>query len=348
MFSWLRILIILILVILSIVEILGSVFVIFNTTKNGNEDRFTLALETLNFINPINLPRVIVDQELPDGITNCNVNAIPATVNTDCKTLCGENGQLIYVDENQGYTINGIVLTQGYYCTSSSQDLSNCNSLYSKFVVGTSNEYICEDLFRTGIIKGIEWYKVVNGEYISNIQLKDKITNEIVDPFNTFVNFNDFNILDKVYVDASSATTSDGFNIACKNFTCFKDPCSNLPYTNFRYNSEDGTCTCTGGQNSDKNDPSSLCVGTGQLEDSYDAEKKILTISTNCASSATTSTPFENVYPCVDQTLPITGGSCDIFIVTQIPPFNVDDSLNTIGRNMWNKNVNIPTILFTS
>lgn len=306
-------------------------------------------LELLNFSSISNLPRIIIDQDRPSNIVGCFTTPIPATIQSDCKQLCGDQGKLVYIDSEQGFTDAGVQLSPGYYCVSTLQtDLENCNRLYGVFVVG-SNGYICENLYKTGmagINANLPLYKFVNNRYIESIVLRSVETDEVIDPLQTYVDFNDPNILTQVYVDASEATI-DGYKISCKNFVCFQDPCSSIPFTQFQYDVETGKCICTGGQNSDPQDDSSTCIGTGVSEDSYDASKQVISLTTNCATGSTLEPPFSNIYPCNNQSIPLDSGVSKIFLVPNYDyDFNTTIGAVNLPPNSWNKNVNVPTILF--
>lgn len=341
-----------IVLIIVLVEVIGSVRLIFNNTKKLSELEFqeiTNNLATLTFSSITNLPLIEVDQEKPPEVIGCFSAPIPASLDSDCKSLCGSDGQLIYISEAGGFTSTGVPLKEGYYCVSTTySNLNDCSRFYGVFVA-SANGYVCENLYKTGIagpMANLPLYKFVNGRYIPNIVLKRKSDDVVVDPMQTFIDFNSKESLDLYYVDASEADI-DGFNIACKNYVCFQDPCSSIPFTDFRYNVETGECACTGGTWTDPNDHSSMCVGTGVLQDSYDSNKAIFTLSTYCATSSTVDPLLnQNIYPCVNQNLPLEQGSFKIYTTHTNAMAPEVSNFTSVLPNMWSRHVDIPTILF--
>lgn len=307
--------IILVLVLLLVDLLLG----VFRNSKRLNYKEYESILDLVqlfNFSSISNLPIVQYD-EVVENIS-CDRNPVPASFDTDCVSICGQYGKNIYFGENQGFNGSGIALSPGYYCVNTIQpDLDLCSRIYGRFVV-SADGYVCENLFKTGMTgfnANLPLYKFVNGRYISEIVLRRRSDDVEVDPNETFVNFNDPNIINEYYVDASNATY-DGYNIVCKNFSCFQDPCALVPYTDFRYNLETGLCNCVGGTNSDPTDLSSTCIGTGQVEDSWDPTNEIFTFKTNCVGSVDVDQPFSNAYPCRDQASIINTGSIQLYAST--------------------------------
>jgi hypothetical protein len=338
-----------IIIVLVIFEVVFSIKFIIQNTKDLTELEFqeiTQNLNTLTFSSISNLPLIEVDQEKPPQVVGCFSTPVPASLESDCKSICGADGRLIYVPEQGGFTSTGVPLNEGYYCVSTPHDdLNDCSRLYGVFVA-SANGYICENLYKTGIagtMANLPLYKFVNGRYIPGIVLKRRSDDQVVDPLETFIDFNNKETLNEYYVDASEADI-DGYNIACKNYVCFQDPCSNIPFTNFRYNVATGQCDCTGGTWSDPSDHSSMCIGTGIAEDSYDSSKQIMTLSTYCATSTTVAVPFPNIYPCANQALPLEQGNFKLYLILDVNATESD--ANSVPPNIWNKNVPGPTLLF--